>query len=116
MIGHSIPVYQGYASQYGHGLGNVLGGLVRSALPIVGKIAKAAGTQLLETGVNYISNEIKKRKAAPAPASVSPKRVKAEHVERTISRPRKVHKQKTPPGRPLVKRKRRRAARDIFSK
>jgi len=42
MIGHGVPVYRGYASQYGHGFGNVLGGLVRSALPIVGKIAKSA--------------------------------------------------------------------------
>ena len=114
MIGHSIPVYQGYASQYGHGLGNVLGGLVRSALPIVGKIAKAAGTQLLETGVNFVSNEIKKRKAATAPP-IPLKHVKVEHDERPILHPPRVHKRRAPPGRPLIHRKRRRGARDIFS-
>ena len=55
MIGHGVPVYRSYASQYGHGFGNVLGGLVRSALPIVGKIAKSAGHKLLDTGLNYLS-------------------------------------------------------------
>lgn len=33
MIGHGVPVYQGYASQYGHGLGNVLRGYMRRAIP-----------------------------------------------------------------------------------
>ena len=40
MIGHALPVYQGYRSQYGHGLGNVLGGVMRAAIPFVSKLAK----------------------------------------------------------------------------
>ena len=114
MIGHSIPVYQGYASQYGHGLGNILGGLVRSAIPIVGKIAKATGTQLLETGLNYISKKIKKRKASSHAPTVR-KRSKTKHVNRTISQPKGVHKRKTPPGKPVRRSKRNKGARDIFS-
>lgn len=114
MIGHSIPVYQGYASQYGHGLGNVLGGLIRSALPIVGKIAKSAGTQLLETGVDYVKKKLKRKRATSS--SVRPtKRMKTRQVKRTVSHHHKVHKRKTPPGKPVRKSKRKKVPRDIFT-
>ena len=66
-IDHAIPVYQGYASQYGHGLGNVLGGLIRSAMLFMGKVGKVAGTKLLETGLHYVSNNLKKKKPSPCP-------------------------------------------------
>jgi hypothetical protein len=74
MIGHAMPVYRGYASQYGHGLGNVLGGLVRSALPIAGKIAKSAGSKLLETGLDILTERLNKRKASKQ-AGPAPKRL-----------------------------------------
>ena len=35
MNGYGMPVYTGYASQHGYGLGDVLGGLVRSAIPFI---------------------------------------------------------------------------------
>ena len=114
MIGHSIPVFQGYASQYGHGLGNVLGGLVRAALPMVGKIAKAAGTKLLESGLNFVSNKLKKRKATSV-AGVARKRMKTRQVKRPISLHTGVNKRKTPPGKPVRNSKRQKGARDIFA-
>ena len=43
MIGHGVPVYQGYASQYGHGLGNVLRGYMRRAIPILKPWMKSTG-------------------------------------------------------------------------
>lgn len=115
MIGHSIPVYQGYASQYGHGLGNVLGGLIRSALPIVGKIAKSAGSQLLETGLNYVQNKIKRKRSPSAPKHAKRRKV-TRQVKRTTSHPPIRHKRKTPPGNPVRTIKRKKSPRDIFSK
>lgn len=113
MIGNSFPVYKGYASQYGHGLGNVLGGLIRAALPVVGKIAKTAGTQLLKTGLEFVGNQLKKKQ----PSMLERRRLKTRRVKRTVLHPKFMHKRKTPPGQPLRRSKRRKAnsGRDIFS-
>ena len=99
-----MNVYQGYASQYGHGLGNVLGGVVRAALPIVKNIAKKAGAQLLDSGINYIQRQIKKKPA---------KRATSRAVKRTTSHSAK-HKKRTPPGKPVRSSNRKRKPRDIF--
>ena len=115
MIGHAIPVYRGYSSQYGYGLGNVLGGILRAAIPIVGKIAKKAGGQLLDTGLNYLQSSVLKRKASTAP-SLSSKRRKTKRVKRVVSHPRLSHKRKTPPGKPVKRLTRSTPGRDIFSK
>ena len=96
MIGYGLPVYQGYASQYGRGLGNVLGGLVRAALPFVSKMAKSAAPKVLEHGLNLLSKHVKP-------------------VKRTISRPRKAIKRKAPPGKPAKKAKKPRKTQDIFT-
>jgi hypothetical protein len=58
MIGHGVPVYRGYSSQYGHGLGNVLGGIVRTAIPIVGSMLKSAGKEILMSGVKRLKRKI----------------------------------------------------------
>lgn len=96
-----IPVYQGYASQYGHGLGNVLGGVARAALPIVKSIAKKAGAQLLDQGINFVQDKILKRKRKP--------------VKRATSTRPAQHKRRKPPGKPVRKSTRKRKARDIFT-
>ena len=111
MIGRALPVYQGYASQYGHGLGNILGGVMRQALPWIGKIAKEVGTKLLESGVNYASKRISKRKAA----ELEQRRQKTKRVKRPASRPRIAHKRKVPPGQPIRTTKRKKGGNDIFS-
>ena len=109
MIGHAIPVYKGYASQYGHGLGNVLGGIVRSALPIVSNIAKSAGKELLRSGLNYVSKKIKKRKSS--------RNKRIHQVKRSSSRLRKANKKHMPPGKPAKKHKGKgkSTGRDIFT-
>ena len=113
MIGHSVFIYQGYASQYGHCLGNVLGGLVKYAMPVVGKIAKADGTQ---TGLTYVTKKIRKRKATSRTA-LQGLYLKTRKVKWTVSHPRVVHKRKTPPRQPvrISKRKKTLSPRDIFS-
>lgn len=108
MIGEGMPVYRGYASQYGHGLGNVLGGLIRAALPTVSKIAKSAGTKLLDSGVQYVAKQVRKKTGTR----------KSRRVKRTISQPKHMNKSRVPPGRAVKKKRvtKRKTQRDIFAK
>ena len=50
--------FRGARIQRGYGLGNILGGLFRSALPILKKGAKALGKQALQTGVEIASDAL----------------------------------------------------------
>ena len=125
MIGHALPVYRGYVSQYGYGLGNVLGGLVRSALPMIGNIAKSAGAKLLQTGLDAAGEALIKRthskvskKRKTTQTHKSNKKRKFHHAKRSTSHSKTVHKRKTPPGQSVsraVKAKARKP-RDIFAK
>ena len=67
MIGSGLPVYQGYSSQFGFGLGNILGGILRSAIPMITPIAKNAGRELLLAGVKRLQRKkpATKRKMPP---------------------------------------------------
>ena len=53
-----MSYYKGYRSQRGYGLGNVLGGILRAAIPIVGRTlkgaAKSAGRSLLRSGLQAL--------------------------------------------------------------
>ncbi len=52
-VGSGIPVYRGSTTlQRGYGLGGLLGGLFRSAIPLLKKGAKVVGKQALETGID----------------------------------------------------------------
>ena len=112
MIGHSLPVFRGYSSQFGYGLGNVLGGVMRAAIPIVGKLAKKAGTQLLDTGIGYLQDRLLKRKVTSAP-KLPAKRRKTRQVKRVVSRLSKSHKRRLP-GKAKVSRSKPRRKGDIF--
>ena len=101
MIGHGVPVYGGYASQYGHGLGNVLGGIVRAAIPVVKPLMKSAGKQLLLAGAHHIKRRLTKK------LTVQKKR---SPLHGTVK-----HKRKSPPGKRSVKKKTKRKPRDIFA-
>lgn len=90
MIGHGLPVYQGYASQHGYGLGNVLGGIVRAAIPFIKPIAKTAGREILLAGAKKIQRKLKQQKGV--------KRTKRKNMRR-----------KTPPAG------KNRTPRDIFA-
>lgn len=50
-VGNGLPVFRGARVQKGHGLGNVLGGLFRSAMPLLKKGVKSLGKEALRTGV-----------------------------------------------------------------
>ena len=51
------PVFRGSVIQRGHGLGSVLRGLFRSALPLINRGAKALGKHALRTGLE-IANDV----------------------------------------------------------
>ena len=60
-FGHGImPAYGGQARQKGHGFGSLIGGLLRSAVPLLSsigrKVAKTAGSALLSTGAGVLSD------------------------------------------------------------
>jgi len=105
MIGHGLPVYRGYASQHGYGLGNVLGGIIRSAIPFVTPIVKSAGREILLAGAKKIQRKLKKHK----------------DVKRVINKPkinntRKVSGMKNiPPGKMVKRKKKSKGPRDIFA-
>jgi len=48
--GTGLPVFYGARAQRGHGLGSILSGLFRSAMPLIKKGAAAVGRQALKTG------------------------------------------------------------------
>ena len=49
--GHGMPVFAGSRGQRGHGLGSLLGGLFRSAFPMIKRGLAAFGKQALKTGL-----------------------------------------------------------------
>ena len=117
-----MPVYSGYASQRGYGLGNVLGGIFRSALPVVGSIAKkaarSAASTAMNTGLSLLKQTLKrgKRKASSSTSGLPAKRRKGKSAKRTTSVIRK-HLRKTPPGKPVTSKRKtgKRKVTDIFT-
>ena len=108
-------VYQGRRYQKGHGIGNVFGGILRAALPVLKKTAVGIGKDLLRTGARQGSrlledvvrgNSFKqslKRRAIQGGEDLVNKRLKRN---KTPTRsPRKVKRRKTVG---------RQTARDIF--
>ena len=41
-IGHGMPVFAGATMQRGHGMGNILRGLLRVAMPLIKSVGKSA--------------------------------------------------------------------------
>lgn len=56
--GRGYPVYVGRRYQRGHGLGSILGGLFKSAAPLLKKGAKFLGKEALKTGLNVASDAL----------------------------------------------------------
>ena len=56
-VGNGVgTVYRGASYQKGHGIGSFLGGLFRSALPLLKSGARAIGQEAVKTGVNVLSD------------------------------------------------------------
>ena len=106
MNGYGMPVYTGYASQHGYGLGNVLGGLVRSAIPFIMPAVKDARKQLLREGVNTIQTRILQDNTQKKPLVGQDKRPKKRKNSNTIlPQNKKARRRRRPVGK----------SRDIFA-
>ena len=55
--GDGLPVFTGYRGQKGHGLGSLLGGLFRRAVPMLKKGLATFGKHALKTGLE-IANDV----------------------------------------------------------
>ena len=56
--GNGIPFFSGSRTQRGHGLGSVLGGLFKSAVPILKRGVKTLGKHALRTGLQIASDVV----------------------------------------------------------
>lgn len=66
--GSGLPVFVGARMQRGHGIGSVLGGLFRSALPLIKRGAAAVGKQALRSGMEFAGDLLQGRDAKEAAA------------------------------------------------
>ena len=57
-VGRGHPVFTGARTQRGYGLGGILGGLFRSAMPLIKRGAKALGREALRTGVGIAQDAL----------------------------------------------------------
>jgi hypothetical protein len=55
--GSGLPVYHGSSGQRGHGLGSMLSGLFRSAMPMIKRGLAFFGRQALKTGLE-VANDV----------------------------------------------------------
>ena len=55
--GNGVPIFQGSAGQRGHGLGSMLSGLFRSAMPMIKRGLAFFGKQALKTGLE-VANDV----------------------------------------------------------
>lgn len=57
-VGQGMPAFEGPNLQRGYGLGGILGGLFRSAMPLLRRGVRALGKQALKTGVNIAQDAL----------------------------------------------------------
>ena len=55
--GEEVPVFYGARTQRGHGLGSILGGLFRRALPFLASGAKILGQQAMNVASDMIDGK-----------------------------------------------------------
>jgi len=107
MKGRALPVYAGYSGQYGRGIGNVLSGVARMAVPLIAPMVKRLGMTLFNAGMNKLERKLNVSPAQPS-ATLRPPPPPPPAA-------RKVVKRKKPLKKTSVK-ARKRSRRDIFSK
>ena len=57
-VGNGLPVFSGPRNQRGYGLGGILGGLFRSAMPLLKKGVSSLGREALSTGVSIAKDAL----------------------------------------------------------
>ena len=69
--GSGFPVFVGARMQRGHGIGSVLGGLFRSAMPLIKKGVSTLGKQALRSGIEFAGDLLEGKSAKEAAAERS---------------------------------------------
>ena len=64
--GSGLPVFVGARMQRGHGIGSVLGGLFRSAVPLIKKGVSTLGKQALRSGLEFAGDLLQGKSAKEA--------------------------------------------------
>ena len=80
--GNGFPVFVGSRGQRGHGLGSLLGGLFRSAMPLIRRGLASFGKHALKTGLE-IANDVTEGRSVKDSA----KRRVGEGIKRFASSP-----------------------------
>ena len=99
-IGHGMPVFAGASMQRGHGVGNILRGLLRVALPLVKSVGKSAlkksipiikevGTRAVKRGVDIVATEMTDPKRSKTTQFVGKTLDDARKTVRAKGKPRK---------------------------
>ena len=85
--GHGLPIFRGTVAQQGHGIGNILGSLFRSAVPLLKQGAKTLGKEALRTGVEIAGDVLDGRnikEAARMRTKAAGRRVAHNAVTRVV--------------------------------
>lgn len=101
-----LPVFRGYNSQYGSGLGNVLGGIMRMAVPLIAPVVKRLGKSLVRAGAGRLERVIDDLGGSAAESQPAPRR-------RVVRRP--VKRGRPAPTGSFRRKAKPRRARDILS-
>ena len=117
-IGGSMPVFRGATMQRGYGLGGMLKGLFKSAVPLLKQSGKLFGKRALQSGINIAQNVMKGNHLKNA-STTELKRITKQIKPSSRSGKKKLstmHKKKSK-GRPTIifrKTKKRKRSPDIF--
>lgn len=68
-IGSGLPIFVGSRGQRGHGLGSILGGLFRSAVPVVKRGLASLGKNAVKTGLSIASDVLEGKNAGDSAKS-----------------------------------------------
>ena len=126
-VGRGLPYFAGAHYQRGHGLGSILGGLFRSAIPLVKPLVKQGvrtmGREALKAGVGVVGDVLQGRnikqsagRRLKAAAGNTLKRVATDILVPTKPIKRKRTTTKTIPRRKYRRSTNKKQVRDIFSK
>ena len=94
-----LPVFRGYNSQYGSGLGNVLGGIMRMAVPFIAPVVKRLGKTLVRAGAGRLERVIDDLGGSAAEPATPRRRAVRRPVKRGRSAPTGSFRRRTKPRR-----------------
>ena len=101
-MGSGLPAFAGTKMQRGHGLGGILRGLVKVAMPVLKQGAKKLGQSALKTGL-HVAGEVARGKTVKQAVKekIGGKRGRPRKTAKPAKRgrPQKVHKTKAGPKR-----------------